>query len=294
MTIAAARGCILGLLLGDALGAAKEGAATKTAGAATKATSAGQLACFTVEGIIRASVRASHHGGISHPPGVVWNAYLRWATIQGIPGVPARDKNGWLAHVPALAERRGSAPATVAALQGITERTSTGAHALTRTLPAGLVALWGMDAARLAHGIAATTHADEAADVAAMGATAVAALAQGRKVEIDLPEKKDERAVSALAGGIAILRAFPRPDQVRDALVAAVAKGPHVATVAGALLGTAHGVDALPVDWVSRLELAWVGDVLARDLVAEFEEHPSGSEYEPAPDGRWWNRYPGG
>jgi diguanylate cyclase (GGDEF)-like protein len=44
---------------------------------------------------------------------------------------------------------------------------------------------------------------------------------------------------------------------------------------------------------VSRLELAWVADVLAQDLIAEFVDSPSGSDYEPAADPTWWNRYPG-
>ena len=44
------------------------------------------------------------------------------------------------------------------------------------------------------------------------------------------------------------------------------------------------GVFALPVDLVSRLELAWVADVLAQDLISEFVDSPSGSEYEPAAD----------
>jgi hypothetical protein len=52
-------------------------------------------------------------------------------------------------------------------------------------------------------------------------------------------------------------------------------------------------VDALPVDWVSRLELAWVADTLARDMISEFTDSPSGSEYSEAPDPHWWDRYPG-
>jgi hypothetical protein len=63
--------------------------------------------------------------------------------------------------------------------------------------------------------------------------------------------------------------------------------------VTGALPGTAHGVDALPVDLVSRLELGWVADILAHDMVSEFTESPSGSEYAPSEDPTWWNRYPG-
>ncbi|MFJ7096509.1 hypothetical protein ACIQWL_40770 [Streptomyces mirabilis] len=49
--------------------------------------------------------------------------------------------------------------------------------------------------------------------------------------------------------------------------------------MAGALLGAAHGAEALPVGLVSRHELAWVLDTLARDLVAQLTDSPSGSEY---------------
>jgi len=105
----------------------------------------------------------------------------------------------------------------------------------------------------------------------------------------------DARAMSALAGGVYAAVSFAGREQVRDGLrfAASGANGAHAAVVAGALLGAVHGVDALPVDWVSRLELAWVGDTLARDLVAEFLDRPSGGEYTPAPDPRWWSRYPG-
>ncbi|HEY0696184.1 MAG TPA: hypothetical protein VGD43_00060, partial [Micromonospora sp.] len=105
----------------------------------------------------------------------------------------------------------------------------------------------------------------------------------------------DATAMSALSGGVYVALSLPLPDQVREALsfAASAGDGGQVATVAGALLGTAHGVDALPVDWLSRLELAWVGDILARDLVAEFGLGPPGSGRSGAADRRWWDRYPG-
>ena len=54
-----------------------------------------------------------------------------------------------------------------------------------------------------------------------------------------------------------------------------------------------HGVEALPVDLISRHELAWVLDTLARDLLMELEDSPSGSEYVPGWDPHWWHRHPG-
>jgi ADP-ribosylglycohydrolase len=209
---------------------------------------------------------------------------------------------------------------------------SAGAHALTRSLPAGLIGPWHAEPARFAAEIAATTHAAEATDAAALSAALVAGLAQARGVAeaADLARQDsapstpgkadaalvvalaaarsqprqaalladlapDARARSALAGGVYVAASFPDRRQMRDALLfaASAGDGGHVATVTGALLGTAHGVDALPVEWVSRLELAWVADVLAHDLVNEFTDSPSGSEYTPAPDPHWWDRYPG-
>ncbi|MEU6770188.1 hypothetical protein [Streptomyces sp. NPDC046759] len=63
--------------------------------------------------------------------------------------------------------------------------------------------------------------------------------------------------------------------------------------MAGALLGALHGAEALPVDLISRHELAWVLDTLARDLVVQLTDSPSGGEYTAGWDQYWWDRYPG-
>ncbi|WP_225826033.1 ADP-ribosylglycohydrolase family protein [Streptomyces naphthomycinicus] len=174
------RGLMLGLALGDTLGAARGGppaAGPLRAGVST------QLACFTAEGIIRAMVRGRHKG-VCHPPGVVLHAYCRWAALQGIEAERMRRRwashpsgdawpDGWLAGVPALAERRGNAPATVAALSRIEDphseisTPSRGCHALTRTLPAAVA---GPEWARQAGEFAGITHGDPAARSAAVQA----------------------------------------------------------------------------------------------------------------------------
>ncbi|MGN9811525.1 ADP-ribosylglycohydrolase family protein [Micromonospora sp. BQ11] len=338
--LATARGCMLGLMLGDAIGAT--GGAVPASGT-LRATSAGQLACFTVEGIIRGHVRDAHKGN-THPAGMVWHAYTRWAAMQGIPGIKRWQEeswpDGWLAQVPVLSVRRGSAPATVAALQGqqmgrvdTPVGTSMGAHGLTRSLPAGLCDWWGSPPGPFAADVAAITHAAEAMDAAAVGATIVAHCRTGQRVEEAVeraqrecgawPERParlpllsealaaarmkpaeatelarlapDARAASALAGAVYVAASFPAREQVREALLcaASVPQGRHVAATAGAILGAAHGVGALPVDLVSRLELVWVADTLARDLMTQFVDGPSGNGYAPPTDPHWWERYPG-
>ncbi|MDN5385071.1 ADP-ribosylglycohydrolase family protein [Streptomyces sp. LB8] len=357
------RGLLLGLAVGDTLGAAR---GKLPAEGSLRAGVSTQLACFTVEGTIRAYVRGDHRG-LCHPPSVVWHAYCRWAALQGIEvermrrrWITAGDErwpDGWLAQVPMLAQRRGSAPATVAALskieQGTTEKpttTSRGCHALTRTLPVA-VAVAGRDPGywvRQVREIAALTHGDPAAQSAAAHATVLlshcltstpeaqdarfAVRSQVRQalvnavhalpdLDLDLSSREhvqllkaleqadrhpadpkrlahlapDATAPSALLGGLYVAASFPERDQVDAALrfAAGAPDGDSVACMTGALLGAAHGVEALPIDLVSRHELAWVLDTLARDLVAQIVDRPSGGEYLGGWDPHWWDRYPG-
>jgi ADP-ribosylglycohydrolase len=323
------------------------------------------LACFTAEGTIRAWVRGNDRG-VWGPSGVVWHAYCRWAALQGIEVERMRQRwahsddvwpDGWLAQVPVLAERRGSAPATVAALSKIGEGTdgsptaSRGCHALTRTLPVAVVGVaHGSElSVRLAREIAALTHGDPAAQSAAAHATVLishcltsspqmqanlfggqsqvqqalmdgiealsdadrgltaderdrlhAALRQAEEQPADAGRlaklAPDATAPSALLGGLYVTASFPGRDQVGAALrfAAGAPDGDSVACVAGALLGAAHGVEALPVDLISRHELAWVLDTLARDLVGQFTDSRSGSDYIADWDPHWRDRYPGG
>ncbi|MFD3452919.1 ADP-ribosylglycohydrolase family protein [Streptomyces sp. NPDC058691] len=346
VAVSRVRGLMLGLAVGDTLGRA--GSKLPAEGSLRAGVST-QLACFTAEGTIRALVRGAEKG-ICHPPSVVWHAYCRWAALQGLEAKRWESgeevwPDGWLAQVPVLAERRGSAPATVAALakieQGTVERpttTSRGCHALTRTLPlAVLGAAQGPElAGTWAREIAALTHGDPAAHSAAAHAAVLAghcltgtqvqqALGEGLKalraadrgpaarelgrLDAALQEAVDHRAnarrlaqlapdataPSALLGGVYVAASFPAREQVGDALrfAAGAPDGDSVACVAGALLGAAHGAEALPVDLVSRHELAWVLDTLARDLLAQLADAPGGSEYPGGWDEHWQGRYPG-
>ncbi|MFJ6071714.1 ADP-ribosylglycohydrolase family protein [Streptomyces sp. NPDC093065] len=347
------RGMMLGTAVGDTLGSLRGKA---PASGPLRAGVSTQLACFTVEGIIRAMVRGKHKG-MCHPPSVVLHAYCRWAALQGVEVELMRRRwasgvvdgawpDGWLAGVPALAERRGSAPATVAALSrigGPVDRMATasrGCHGLTRSLP---VAVAGTRWAGQAGEIAALTHGDPAArsasihaallvhhclthaapddadhfvreameaGIAALATTDEAAtgaqpppLAEVLQHALDQPAQPrdlarlapDATAPSALRGGVYAAASFPGRAQFRTALefAAGAPDGSSVACVTGALLGAAHGVEALPVDLVSRHELSWVMDTLARDLLTEVTDSPSGSEYVSGWDPYWWSRYPG-
>jgi ADP-ribosylglycohydrolase len=339
-----ARGSLLGLVLGDAVGAVN-GQVPPTG--QLRARTGGQLACFTTEGLIRADVRFSHKG-ICHPPSVVWHAYRRWAAMQGLiprqfsdSWTPDKWPDGWLADVPLLKEQRGTAPATVKALvanrQGTVREpvgTSVGAHACTRALPVGLFSPLPI-AVELAAEITALTHCGEAIVAAAIGAGTVRMIGEGHRLEqayvlarsrVDLAVRpqvvadvpilyealkaagenpgdlaqirklaSNATALSALAGGLYAAASFTDRGDVRQALcfAASAGDGGHAATVAGALLGALHGPDALPVDWLSRAELVWVADTLARDVVAEITQHPSGGEYSEGTDPYWYERYPG-
>ncbi|MFD0395336.1 ADP-ribosylglycohydrolase family protein [Streptomyces nogalater] len=97
------------------------------------------------------------------------------------------------------------------------------------------------------------------------------------------PARPGRDGPSALLGGLYTAASFPGRDRFRAALefAAGAPDGESAACVTGALLGAVHGAEALPADLVSRHELAWVLDTLARDLLAQIEDSPSGSEYTP-------------
>jgi hypothetical protein len=107
-----ARGLMLGLLVGDA-------SAELAGDALMHGTCLSQLACFTVEGYIRGSIRAAEKG-IGDPINIAWSSMGRWARAQGLNPTNVVDygpSSGWLSDVAPLTVRRGSAPSTVRALE---------------------------------------------------------------------------------------------------------------------------------------------------------------------------------
>ncbi|MFI8303847.1 ADP-ribosylglycohydrolase family protein [Streptomyces sp. NPDC085927] len=259
------RGTLLGVALGDALGAPVDeqdidairqahGAAGITGpapahgrrGAVTHLT---QMTLFSVDGLIRAQVRRDT--GAWHPPTDLHRAYLRWATTQRDWGPDERRKeDGWLAREEWLYARRDPARALLAGLGDDTMGTpeapknpgEAGPEAAARSAPFGLLVGWEPQlVAQLAVECAAQTHGRPTAYLAAGGyAVIVHGLARGETLD------------TAVQRALVLLAARPGHQPVSDALqqaLGAVRQGmptpERIAGLAGA--GTAEGLVAVAV-----------------------------------------------
>ncbi|MBK6874122.1 MAG: ADP-ribosylglycohydrolase family protein [Kineosporiaceae bacterium] len=295
------RGLMLGLLLGDAYDTTSGGTAR------VQGTCLAQLACFTLEGLIRASVRYDHKG-LCHPPSVVWHAWCRWAHVQGLGssfaahwGTSGDWPDGWLSQVRPLSMRHGRAPATVAALRRSSVApagavgNSSGHHALTRSLPTAIFASELTNAAQIGADLAGLTHGSpDAASAAAEGVDLVAKLLHGEGDRVELPRQSSSAppgtAMHALHHGRIAAHAA---DDLADAIHRARAHGRGATTTAAALYGAANGLRSVPSELVNDLEIAWVADQLAQDAYSQITAKPGGTEFTAAPDPVWWSRYPG-
>ncbi|MDQ0749192.1 ADP-ribosylglycohydrolase [Streptomyces africanus] len=225
------RGTLLGLAVGDALGAPVDGLgidgireeygaeglvdlapAYGRRGAVTHLT---QLTLFSVDGLIRAQVRRDT--GAWHPPTDLHRAYLRWAATQRDWGPDLRRKDdGWLAREEWLYARRDPSKALLLGLADATMGTpeapknpgELGPEAAARSAPFGLLVGWEPQlVVQLAVECAAQTHGHPTAYLAA-GAYAVIvhALALGESLD------------GAVQRGFALLAARPGHQPVSDAL----------------------------------------------------------------------------
>lgn len=299
-----ARGLILGLLLGDARAYRDPGPTSWLTGSA-----AGQLACCTVEGLIRRQV-AQRTGGLDGSPSFwVWFAFRRWARGQGAHmSAPVMHNTPWpdgrLAQQAGLRTKVGRAPATWKALKGSgygsTEHpltASAGHHAVSNAAPSAL--FFDVDeVGAVAAQIAALTHGSPSAhDAAASGAVLLAramraatmAEACGNVATEDGPRGT---AQHALHHAVATVRAFPSRDTLLEALVAADSAGGRGAcTFTGALLGALHGFAALPEVQVAALQLGRAGYRLAADAnESRFKEVERAGTSATA--GSLWPNYP--
>ncbi|WP_217171405.1 ADP-ribosylglycohydrolase family protein [Streptomyces sp. AC512_CC834] len=259
------RGTLLGVAVGDALGAPVDGldldgireahgaegltdlaSAYGRRGAVTHLT---QLTLFSVDGLIRAQVRRDT--GAWHPPTDLHRAYRRWVATQRDWGPDLRRKDdGWLAHEEWLYVRR-DAPRTL--LLGLGDETmgtpeapknpgEYGPEAAARSAPFGLLVGWEPQlVAQLAVECAAQTHGHPTGYLTA-GAYAVIVHGLARGESLD----------AAVQRALALLAARPGHEPVADALqhaLGSVRQGlptpARVTELIGA--GTAEGLVAAAV-----------------------------------------------
>ncbi|TIC83849.1 hypothetical protein E8D34_14895 [Nocardioides sp. GY 10113] len=311
-------------------GAATQLAAWTAEGLLRSATRYGGYMLPSTEDVLRHAYQrwALLRGGRPNPE---W-----WYPVGDIDEVFTR---GWLIDVPAMGEARGSSPATLDAITRGRPRKSAGCQALLRSLPiASYSRREPSDAVEaLACSAAGLTHDDGNRNAATGFAVLLAGACLGADSfqrafdhtigegvpaavmpAIDLIVDRgmaepcvpqllerlapDKTATSALAGGIYVALSFPDLDTVEEALEFAgwAPDGDSVAAVAGALLGAVHGYEAFPTPLVSRLELGWVMDTLARDLARQTTENQAGEGwkgdgYGDDPIDPWWEdtKYPG-
>jgi ADP-ribosylglycohydrolase len=114
----------------------------------------------------------------------------------------------------------------------------------------------------------------------------------------------DSSGMSALAAGVYSALSFPDQDTTLAALTfaAKAPDGDSAAAMCGAFLGASHGYEALPTNYVSRLELGWVLDRLACDMALQLSENQAGPGWKTdvfhdddlRPLDVWWEvKYPG-
>ncbi|MGW2637414.1 ADP-ribosylglycohydrolase family protein [Streptomyces sp. NPDC001348] len=225
------RGTLLGVAVGDALGAPVDELGTEEIragygveglvdlavgygrrGAVTHHT---QLTLFSVDGLIRAQVRRDT--GAWHPPTDLHRAYLRWAATQRDWGPDERRKeDGWLAREEWLYARRdptralllGFGDENMGTLEKPRNPGELGPEAVARSAPFGLLVGWEPQlVVQLAVECAAQTHGHPTAYLSA-GAYAliVHALARGESLD------------AAVQRALAMLAARPGHQPVSDAL----------------------------------------------------------------------------
>ncbi|EGX60458.1 hypothetical protein SZN_07477 [Streptomyces zinciresistens K42] len=293
------RGTLLGVALGDALGAPVDalglaeiqerygpeglldpGQAYGRRGAVTHLT---QLSLFTVDGLIRAQVRRDT--GAWHPPTDVHRAYRRWAATQRDWGPDERRKeDGWLAREEWLYARRdpgralllGLGDDTMGTLESPKNTGEPGPEAAARSAPFGLLVGWEPQlVVQLAMECAAQTHGHPVACLSA-GAYAVVVhgLACGESLDgavqraLALLSRRPghEPVTDALQHALgAVRQGMPTPARVRELAADGSADGLLAAAVYCALVGEdiRHGLGlAVNHDGPSAAAAALTGGLL--------------------------------
>ncbi|MEU9334055.1 ADP-ribosylglycohydrolase family protein [Streptomyces sp. NPDC048290] len=265
------RGTLLGVAVGDALGAPVDGLGLEEIrgtygaegvvdllpahgrrGAISHLT---QLTLFSVDGLIRAQVRRDT--GAWHPPTDLHRAYLRWAATQRDWGPDERRKDdGWLAREEWLYARRdpgralllGLGDETMGTLEAPKNPGATGPEAAARSAPFGLLVGWEPQlVVQLAVECATQTHGDPVAYLAA-GAYAVVVHALARGDSLDAAVQRALSLLSArpghepVSGALqralgAVRQGIPTPDRVGELTSGGTAASALSAAVYCALVG---------------------------------------------------------
>jgi ADP-ribosylglycohydrolase len=272
------RGTLLGVAVGDALGAPVDSLALDaireahgTDGLSDLASAYGrrgavthltQLTLFSVDGLIRAQVRRDT--GAWHPPTDLHRAYRRWAATQRDWGPDLRRKDdGWLAREEWLYVRRGAPRALLLGLGDETMGTpeapknpdERGPEAAARSAPFGLLVGWEPQlVAQLAVECAAQTHGHPTGRLAA-GAYAVVVHGLARGESLDAAVQRalallvtrpgHEAVATALQQALGTVRqGLPNPARVTELIGAGTAEGLVAAAVYCALVGedVRHGL----------------------------------------------------
>nr|WP_062335621.1 ADP-ribosylglycohydrolase family protein [Herbidospora sakaeratensis] len=310
------RGCLIGGAIGDALGAPVEfdslariratygpgGIADLTDGLVTDDT---QMTLFTVEGLIRGSVRTRErgHGDV---PSTVRHAYLRWLDTQDHPGPPSGDalhRTGWLREQTWLYARRAPGNACLSGLRGHVAADSKGCGTVMRSAPFGLgpwpagqAYEWAAECSQFTHGHPTATAS--AGALAAIVCHLVDDTTLENAVAATLPLVDDPATADALRAAVDLAHAGPpsadKVESLGEAWVAeeALAIGVYcaiagrsftealvlaanhsgdsdsTAAICGNLLG-AEGV-RIPPAWIDRVEGRDTIERLADDFVNEM------------------------
>jgi ADP-ribosylglycohydrolase len=153
----------------------------------------------------------------------------------------------------------------------------------------------GESLARAVSGAAALLRAHaghEEASAALAGAVELAAAGAPSPEKV---ESLGEGKVGEEALAIAVYCALAAPDP-RSALLLAVnhsGDSDSTGAICGNLLGTLHGEEALPAEWLEPLELRAAIERLADDFVTEMTDPPVAPGGWGEPPQEWWDRYPG-
>jgi ADP-ribosyl-[dinitrogen reductase] hydrolase len=271
------------------------------------------MTLFTLEGLIRASVRGRTKGNC-YPPGVVHHAYLRWLHTQGVPfgealaRYGAGDREGWLIGVQELHHRRAPGMTCLSALKQTSPRDSDqgvvgapindskGCGGVMRMAPVGFLPGSREQSFKFGCDFAALTHGHPSGY---LPAGVLAAMVRGVMDDESLP--------AALDAAAAMLRECPGHEETSRAIELSRSGLPTPAALEG-LGGAWVGEEALAIGLCCALaapdlEAGVVAAVnhsgdsdstgsIAADAALEFGPEPPSDEWGGA-TAEWFERYPG-